>query len=135
MKSFSAWALLLLLWALFAGFIALIIAVFIKGSRPPQPVESPSDINRHPVGNAVLAILTLGISILVFYLGVWSGFTNDRVFDALITLPLVIGAFCGRRAFRSKSTIRLVRVLGLLAVIVCVPSAIAFLFVTIFGVG
>jgi len=120
---------------LFAGLSAGSIAVFIKGSRPPQPLELQVPVNSHALANAVVAIFSPVISILVFYLGVWTNFTNNRLFDALITLPLANGAYCGRRAFRSKGARIPVRVLGLLAVIVCAPAAILFLFVTIFGVG
>jgi hypothetical protein len=119
-----------------AGFFALFITAFIKGSRPPQPLEEVEPpANSHALVNAVLAILSPGLSILVFYLGVWTNFTNNRIFDALITLPLACGAFSGRRAFRSKGARIPVRVAGLLAVIVCTPSALLFLVITIFGVG
>jgi hypothetical protein len=118
-----------------AGFFAVFIAAFIKGSRPPQPLEIEPPTNSRALANAVLAILSPGISILVFYLGVWTHFTNNRIFDALITLPLACGAFSGRRAFRSKSARVPVRVAGLLAVIVCTPSALLGLVIAIFGVG
>jgi hypothetical protein len=118
-----------------AGVFASFIAAFIKGSRPPQPLEIQPPMNSHAVANAVVAILSPGISILIFYLGVRAHFTNNRLFDALITLPLINGAYCGRRAFRSKGTRVPVRLMGLLAVIICTPSAIVFLFITIFGVG
>jgi hypothetical protein len=122
-------------FALVAGFIAVVVGLFLKGSRTPQPLEVKADVTRRPVWNMVTAILSPGVSVVVFYLGVRSGFTNNRIFDALITLPLVFGAFCGRRAFRSTGTTSVVRILGLVAVIVCAPSSIVFLFITIFGVG
>ena len=123
------------LTVLLAGLFAAFIAVFIKGSRPPQPLETEPPTTSHALVNAILAILSPGISILVFYLGVWTKFTNNRIFDALIALPLACGAFSGRRAFRSKGARVPVRVVGLLAVIVCAPSAILFLVITVFGVG
>ena len=116
------------------GLAAAFIALFIKGSRPPQPLETQPPVNSHALTNAIVATISPGISILVFYLGVWTHFTNNRVFDALITLPLMNGAYCGRRAFRSKDTSVPVRALGLLAVIVCTPFAVCYLFITIFGV-
>jgi hypothetical protein len=118
-----------------AGLFAAFIAAFIKGSRPPQALEIEPVTSSHAFANAVLAILSPGLSILVFYLGVWTKFTNNRVFDSLIALPLACGAFSGRRAFRSKSARIPVRVVGLLAVTICTPSAIVFLIITIFGVG
>ena len=118
-----------------AGFFGVFIAAFIKGSRPPLPLEIEAPTTSHALANALLAILSPGISILVFYLGVWTHFTNNRVFDALITLPLACGAFSGRRAFRSKGARVPVRVAGLLAAIVCTPSALLFLVITIFGAG
>jgi hypothetical protein len=120
---------------LFVGFLGALIVLFIKGSRPPQPLEIQPPVNSHPFANAVVAMLSPGISILVFYLGVWTHFTNNRLFDLLITLPLASGAYYGRRAYRPKGARVRVRVMGLLAVIVCVPAASLFLFITIFGVG
>jgi hypothetical protein len=117
------------------GVAAAFIALFIKGSRPPQPLETQPPVTSHAPANAIVATISPGISILVFYLGVWIHLTNNRIFDALITLPLANGAYCGRRAFRSKDASVPVRALGLLAVIVCVPSALCFLFITIFGIG
>jgi hypothetical protein len=118
-----------------AAFVAAVIALFINGSRPPQPLETEPPASAHPLANAVAAMLSPGVSILVFYLGVWTGFTNNRIFDAMIALPLVNGAYCGRRAFRVKSARLPVRLAALLAVVVCVPSALLFLLITIFGVG
>ena len=120
---------------LFAGLFAAFIAAFIKGSRPPQPLETEPSTNSHALADAVLALLSPGLSILVFYIGMWTDFTNNRIFDALITLPLACGAFGGRRAFRSKGARVPVRGMGLLAVIVCAPAAILGLVITIFGVG
>jgi hypothetical protein len=117
------------------GLAAASIALFIKGSRPPQPLETQPPVNSHALTNAIVATISPGISILVFYLGVWTHFTNNRIFDALITLPLTNGAYCGRRAFRSKDASVPIRVLGLLSVIVCTPFAVCFLLITIFGLG
>lgn len=118
-----------------AGVAAAFIALFIKGSRPPQPLETQPPMSSHASANAVMAITSPGISLLVFYLGVWNHFTNNRVFDGMIALPLVNGAYCGRRAFRTKDARRPVRAVGLLAVIICLPSALLFLFITVFGIG
>src|SRR4051812_17719307 len=76
-----------------------LIAIFIKGSRPVQPLDTERSTSPHPLANALVAIFSPAISIAVFYLGVWTHFTNNRVFDLLIALPLVNGAYCGRRAF------------------------------------
>ena len=123
------------LTVLFAGLFAAFIAAFIKGSRPPRPLETEPSTNSHALANAVLALLSPGLSVLVFYIGVWTNFTNNRIFDALVTLPLACGAFSGRRAFRSKGARVPVRVMGLLAVIVYSPSAILGLVITSFGIG
>ena len=123
------------LTVLLAGVCTGFIALFIKGSRPPQPLEIEPSSNSPALMDAVVAILSPLVSILVFYLGVWIHFTNNRLFDTLITLPLANGAYYGRRAVRSQSAGVSVRILGLLAVVVCAPAAILFLFITIFGVG
>jgi hypothetical protein len=117
------------------AFVAALIALFIKGSRPPQPVEPQPHATPHPLASAIVALIGPGISILVFYFGVWIHFTNNRIFDGLIALPLVIGAYCGRRAFRATEARLPVRLVGLLAVIMCVPSALLFLLITGLGVG
>lgn len=123
------------MYAFLGASFALFIAAFIKGSRPPQPLQTEPSTTSRPVLNAVAAILSPGVSVLVGYLGIWIGFTNNRVFDALIMLPLACGAYLGRRAFQSKVARMPVRIAGLLAVIVCAPFAILFLVITIFGVG
>jgi hypothetical protein len=120
---------------LFIGVMAGIIAAFVKGSRPVQPLGTEHRGSSNPVANALVAVFSPAISLLIFYLGVWIHFTNNRVFDLLIALPLVNGTYCGRRAFRSALATVPVRALGLLATIVCVPGALLFLFITIFGVG
>jgi hypothetical protein len=117
------------------AFVAALIALFIKGSSPPQPVEPQVHATPHPLASAIVALIGPGISILVFYFGVWIHFTNNRIFDGLIALPLVIGAYCGRRAFRATEARLPVRLVGLLAVIMCVPSALLFLLITGLGVG
>jgi len=117
------------------GVIAGLIAVFIKGSRPLQPLDADPPTTPYPLANALVAIFSPALSVLVFYLGVWTHFTNNRVFDLLIALPLINGAYCGRRAFRSTLARIPVRALGLLAIIVCIPGALVFLVITIFGVG
>ncbi len=117
------------------GLASVFIALFIKGSRPPQPLETQPLTTSRPFANAIVAIISPGISTLVFYFGVWIHFTNNRVFDALIALPLVSGAYCGRRAFRAADARLPVRLAGLLGVIVCVPFALLFVLITIFGVG
>ncbi|HXY02760.1 MAG TPA: hypothetical protein VEI49_04240 [Terriglobales bacterium] len=117
------------------AFFAALIALFIKESRPPQPLETQLPATPHAFANAVVALISPGISVLVFYFGVWIHFTNNRIFDGLIALPLVIGAYCGRRVFRATEARLPVRLAGLLAVIVCVPSALVFLLITVFGVG
>jgi hypothetical protein len=117
------------------AFFAVLIALFIKGSRPPQPLETQTPATTHAFANAVVALISPGISVLVFYFGVWTHFTNNRIFDGLIALPLVIGAYCGRRVFRATEARLPVRLAGLLAVIVCAPSALVFLLITVFGVG
>jgi hypothetical protein len=117
------------------SFVAALIALFIKGSRPPEPVETQPHATRQPLAIAIAALTSPGISILVFYFGVWIHFTNNRIFDGLIASPLVIGAYCGRRAFRATEAHLRVRLAGLLAVIVCVPSALVFLLITVLGVG
>lgn len=117
-----------------AGVATAFSVLFIKGSRAPQPLETQPGVTEHPLANALVAIFSPGVSVLVFYLGVWIHFTNNRIFDATIALPLINGAYCGRRAFRVKSTRLSVRLAGFLAVIVCVPFALLFAFITIFGV-
>jgi hypothetical protein len=123
------------LYAFLVAFFVLFIAAFMKGSRPPQPLETEPPTTTLPSANAVAALLSPGVSILVFYLGVWIHFINNRIFDALICLPLICGTYFGRRAFQSKMAHMPVRVIGLLAVIVCMPFAILFLVMTIFGIG
>jgi hypothetical protein len=126
---------LIVVYVFFFAFVAALIALFIKGSRPPQPLETQPPATPHPFANAIVALISPGLSILVFYFGVWIQFTNNRIFDGMIALPLVIGAYCGRRAFRATGARRPVRLAGLLAVIVCVPFALLFLLITVFGVG
>ena len=117
------------------ALFAAIVALFIKGSRPPQPLETQPPATPHPFANAIVALISPGISVLVFYFGVWIHFTNNRIFDGLIALPLVIGAYRGRCVFRATEARLRLRLAGLLAVIVCVPSALVFLLITVFGVG
>lgn len=119
--------------ALLLLFLSAIIGLFIKGSRPPQPLEISSPTRRHALANATVAIFSPGASVLVFYLGVWIGFTNNPIFLLPMALPLVNGAYCGRRAFRSKGARVPVRAVGLLAVIVCVPSALCFFLFLVTG--
>jgi hypothetical protein len=117
------------------AFVVALVALFIKGSRPPQPLETQPPTTAHPFANAIVALISPGISVLVFYFGVWIHFTNNRIFDGLIALPLAIGAYCGRRVFRATEARLPLRLAGLLAVIVCVPSALVFLLITVFGAG
>jgi len=122
-------------YAALAGLIALTVALWVKGSRLPQLLEIEPQETLYPVRTAAVALFCPALSVLVFCLGMSSGFTNNRVFDALITLPLAFGAIYGRRAFRAKWASSWVRGLGLIAMVVCVPSVILFSFITIFGVG
>ncbi len=117
------------------ALLAGVILGFLKGSRPPQPIETVPTTNPQAFRDAIIAILAPGISILIFWVGVWIRFTNNRVFDALIAVPLICGAFYGRRAFRARNAAVAVRGLGVLAVIVCVQSALALSIITVFGVG
>ena len=117
------------------ALVTVLVALFIKGSRPPQPLEMQPPATSHPFANGIVALISPGISVLVFYFGVWIHFTNNRIFDGLIALPLVIGAYRGRRVFRATEARLPLRLAGLLAVIVCVPSALVFLLITAFGVG
>jgi hypothetical protein len=116
------------------AFFAALVALFLKGSRPPQPLDTQPPATPHTFANAVVALVSPGISVLIFYLGIWIHFTNNRIFDGLIALPLVIGAYCGRRVFRATEARLPVRLAGLLAVIVCVPSALVFLLIIVVGV-
>lgn len=119
----------------FIAVMAGIIVAFVKGSRPLLPLATERSSTSHPLTYAVVAVFSPALSALIFSFGVWVHFTNNRLFDLLVALPLVFGAYCGRRAFRSTLAAVPVRALGLLATIVCVPGALLFLFITIFGVG
>ncbi len=119
----------------FVAVMAGIIAAFVKGSRRVQPLATEHSGTSHPLTNALVAVFSPAISAFIFSFGVWLHFTNNRLFDLLVALPLVTGAYCGRRAFRSTQASVSVRALALLATIVCVPGALLFLFITFFGVG
>lgn len=106
----------------FFAFFAAFIALFLRGSRPATT---------HPFATAIVALISLGVSILVIFSAssAWMHF-DGRILDVMITLPLVIGALCGRRAFRATGARPPLRLAGLLAVIACVPFAFFFLLIT-----
>jgi integrase len=60
-----------------------LIAIFIKGSRPVQPLDTERSSSSRPLANGLVAIFSPAISVVVFYLGVWVHFTNNRLFDRL----------------------------------------------------
>ena len=60
-------------------------------------------------------------------------FTNNRLFDVLVALPLAVGGYCGIVTSRSKEAHVIVRALGVLATIVCVPFALGMLIIAVLG--
>lgn len=108
---------------------AALVALFLK--LPRQRLEAQRPATTHPFATAIVALISPGVSILVLVFDVrrWINF-DSRFLDIMITLPLVIGAFCGRRVFRATGVRRPVRLAGLLAVNECMPFALFFLLVT-----
>jgi hypothetical protein len=118
------------------GFISFPVAVFVI---TPQPRMFERVMTRHPVANSVLAMLCPGISTLVVYIGIETHFLdflfNKGRFSLLpVALPFVIGAFCGRAAFRAIGAPVIIQVVGVLGVIVCLPIALFILGVTFIGI-
>jgi len=113
-------------YAFFFAFFAAMIALFLKGGRRPTT---------HPFAYAIVALISPGFSILMVYFSTWFHPESNAFFGGMVALPLLIGAYCGRRAFRATGTRRPVRLAGLLAVIVCVPFAFLFLLITVLNLG
>jgi hypothetical protein len=112
-------------YVFFFAFFAAIIALFLKGSRPTT----------HLFAYAIVALISPGFSILMVYFSTWFHPERNPFFGGMVALPVLIGAYCGRRAFRATGARLPVRLAGLLAVIVCVPFAFLFLLITVLNLG
>jgi uncharacterized membrane protein YagU involved in acid resistance len=77
----------------FVGLMGGIIAAFVKGSRRVQPPGPEHLGTSNPLANALVAVFSPAVSEVICYLGVWIHFTNNRLFDLLIALSLVKGAY------------------------------------------
>ena len=88
-----------------------------------------------PPYKTLIALAAPFVAGAVSYAGIKMNFTNNRVFDGLIVLPLLFGAYFGISAFRARDSHFAMRLLALLAVIVCVLYGAVMLFITIFGLA
>lgn len=93
--------------------------------------------NRQPLIYALMAALAPILNVLVFYVfyvRVLGRLATNRTLAVAMMVLLVVGAYSGLVALRSKGAHIAIRLIGLAGTVICIAWAVPLLFTAVFGV-